>query len=353
MTDQTVLVVDADHETQETMVSTLESEGYLVFTASGRDVSTGLAEKISPALIFLQPAAISVEGFATCKAIHNSPKFRKIPIILLASLKGPLDPRYVSFYGVVDYLRLPLDPDEVSNKTSKILAGSSRDFDALGDDFNLAAAENIPSEDAIREEPRVSGPGYKMSSQDIQPPEDEFALQEDEVPVQDEKKISRAKGQIFDTESDEVSDIGQPNEDYRYHEAHERIKESFYNKGARKRSVKTGILIPVVIVAAVLAVILGGFTAYKFFMSSPKVTAPVAASRPQPLPQKQSELPPLQQDTQKQVQTAVKTLPAETKEVPVKEAPVAPDSKKGTPVVPEKKSDGQTVFFRAVGGIQK
>jgi len=45
MINDTILVVDADHETEEKIVSTLEAEGYLVFTASGRDVSTGMAEK--------------------------------------------------------------------------------------------------------------------------------------------------------------------------------------------------------------------------------------------------------------------------------------------------------------------
>ena len=33
MIDNTVLVVDADQETEEKIVTTLETEGYLVFTA--------------------------------------------------------------------------------------------------------------------------------------------------------------------------------------------------------------------------------------------------------------------------------------------------------------------------------
>ena len=71
MIDNTILVVDADQETEEKIVSTLEAEGYLVFTASGRDISSGMAERISPALIYLKPTANSVEGFEICKTIHS------------------------------------------------------------------------------------------------------------------------------------------------------------------------------------------------------------------------------------------------------------------------------------------
>ena len=121
MIDDTVLVVDADHETEEKIVSTLEAEGYLVFAASGRDVRAGMAEKISPALIYLKPAANSVEGFEVCKAIHNMEKYGNVPIVLLASLRGPLDSRYTTFYGVVDYLKMPLSSGELIEMTKKII----------------------------------------------------------------------------------------------------------------------------------------------------------------------------------------------------------------------------------------
>ena len=342
MTDHTILVVDANEETEETIVSTLEAQGYLVFTASGRDISTGLAEKISPSLIYVKPAAISVEGFATCKLIHHTEKFKKVPILLLASLKGPLDPRYTTFYGVLDYLKLPLDPEEVLKKTAKILGNQSHDIQVPDDDFGLDEEESSPYEEApLLEEPHVvdSDPGDRSS--DMQAPEDEFGLTEEAIVPVDEKP-GYGTEHAGETETDKILDIGQPNEDYRYRETNEPIQENFHPKGTRRRSTKTGLFIPLVIVAAGITIVLAGFLLYKFFISSPKVTAPAAVSRPQPLPQKEAAIPPLQQEPQKQEQAGVKTMPVETKEVPVKE----------TPVATENKADGKPFYSVQLGAFK-
>ncbi|MBS1127489.1 MAG: response regulator, partial [Nitrospirae bacterium] len=209
MIDHTILVVDASEETEEAIVSTLEAQGYLVFTASGRDISTGLAEKISPSLIYVKPAAISVEGFATCKLIHHTEKFKKVPILLLASLKGPLDPRYTTFYGVLDYLKLPLDPEEVLKKTAKILGNQSHDIQVPDDDFGLDEEESSPYEEApLLEEPHVvdSDPGDRSS--DMQAPEDEFGLTEEAIVPVDEKP-GYGTEHAGETETDKILDIGQ------------------------------------------------------------------------------------------------------------------------------------------------
>ena len=127
MIDKTILVIDVDQETEEKIVSTLEAEDYLVFAASGREITSGMAGKISPALIFLKPTANSVEGFEICKTIHGSEAFKNVPIIVLASLKGPLDARYTSFYGIVDFLEMPVSPEAIIEKTEKILGSKSHD----------------------------------------------------------------------------------------------------------------------------------------------------------------------------------------------------------------------------------
>ena len=50
-----------------------------------------------------------------------------MPIIVLASLKGPLDARYTSFYGIVDSLEMPVSPEAIIEKTEKILGSKSPD----------------------------------------------------------------------------------------------------------------------------------------------------------------------------------------------------------------------------------
>lgn len=301
MTDSTILVVDADQETEEKIVSTLEAEGYLVFTASGRSVSAAMAEKINPSLIYLKPAANSIEGFETCKTIHNIEKFRDLPIILLASLKGPLDSRYTTFYGIVDYLKMPVSSDEVIEKTKKILGSGPLNLQEPGEDIGFMEEASAPAEELSR--------------------------------VQDEYS--------FDTEINEISEIGQPSADYSYRDAREKLKVSPGARGMRRRPMQYGLLIPVVVVTAAIAIVAVGFLLYKFFISPAEVKQSVMVNPPQQVRQQDTAvLPPREQ--QKQERPEVEAKPVETKEVPQK-APAA---------VPEAKPVGKPVYSVQLGAFQ-
>ena len=50
MANKTILVIDTDTETIQKIMTALEAEGYLVFTASDKDVSIKMAQKISESL---------------------------------------------------------------------------------------------------------------------------------------------------------------------------------------------------------------------------------------------------------------------------------------------------------------
>ena len=300
MIDDAVLVVDADQETEEKIVSTLKAEGYLVFAASGRDVSTGMAEKISPDLIYLKPAANSVEGFEVCKTIHNMEKYRNVPIILLASLKGPLDSRYTIFYGIVDYLKMPLSSGELIEMTEKILGTRSHDLVESGEeDIGLMEEESV-----LSEKRPVTVNLNEM-------PEEETAAEE-EMPV------TQGPAAV-DKEFADISEAGQPNEDYSYRDSKEDSRDGLFKTGRRRRRNQYSLLSPVVVVTAVIAIVAAGSLSYKFFISTPELKAPVAVIPPKVVQQQEPPvLPPLEQ--QKQEQPVAEAKPAEIKEVP-KEAP--------------------------------
>ena len=265
MIEDTILVVEADHETEEKIVSILETEGYLVFTASGRDVIAGMAEKISPALIYLKPAANSVEGFEVCKAIHNMEKYRNVPIILLASLKGPLDSRYTAFYGIVDYLKMPLSSEELIEKTEKILGSHSHDL-VEPEDEDIGSMK----EESVLKEKRPAT----------------LKFESDEEETAAEREIEGTSA--FDRALADITEVGQPNEDYTYNDSKKGLRGGLLNKG-RRRSKQHDLLIPVLVVLAVIAIGAGGFMGYKFFISAPKIKAPVAVIPPKTV--QQQELP--------------------------------------------------------------
>jgi DNA-binding response OmpR family regulator len=56
MAGKTILAIDNDTETTQQMVSILEAEDYLVFTAPNRDIGIAMAKKVNPSLIFINPA---------------------------------------------------------------------------------------------------------------------------------------------------------------------------------------------------------------------------------------------------------------------------------------------------------
>jgi CheY-like chemotaxis protein/cell division septation protein DedD len=118
MASKTVLVIDADSETEQLIASTLESEGYLVFSVPGGDVGAEMAQKVSPSLIFINP---DETGLDACRTIHGFESLKKVPIILLASSSRAIDRAVTSACGVSDFLEVPFSPEELIEKTARTL----------------------------------------------------------------------------------------------------------------------------------------------------------------------------------------------------------------------------------------
>ena len=121
MAGETILVIDADPDLDERITTALEAKGFLVVTESSRSVNAQMTDTLAPSLIYVKPLELSAEGFKPCKAIHDIPLLKSVPVVILASLKGPLDPRYSTYYGIVDFLNPAFGPDELIGKTEKIL----------------------------------------------------------------------------------------------------------------------------------------------------------------------------------------------------------------------------------------
>jgi cell division septation protein DedD len=121
MTGETILVIDAGEDMDQRMTATLEAESYLVYPVSSQDVTAELAELLRPSLIYIKPLELSPTGLKPCKAIHGIPPLKRVPVIILASLKKGLGPDYSRDYGIVDFLELAFGPEELIEKTGTIL----------------------------------------------------------------------------------------------------------------------------------------------------------------------------------------------------------------------------------------
>lgn len=307
MADKTILVIDADQETEEKIVSTLEAEDYLVFAASGKEITSGMAGRISPALIFLKPTANSVEGFEICKTIHGSDAFKNVPIIVLASLKGPLDARYTSFYGIVDFLEMPVSPEAIIEKTEKILGGKSHD-------------------------PR--GPVV----------EDIGSIEEESAPVE-KTPVTQDKGPV--DQEFTAEDSGQPAEDYSYGGAEETVTRRLLNRGRRRQPKKSALIVPFLLVTAAIAIVAGGFLIYKLFFPLAGVRVPVKVTAPKAVQQKGPPVLPFVAQQPKE-QPVAEAKPAETKEAPQKALP----QEKASAVVPAAKPGVEPFYSVQLGAFK-
>src|SRR4030042_1284877 len=122
MTTKTILIVDTDTDTIQKIMSTLESEDYLVFTASDRDVSIQMAKKVNPSLIFINIGMSGASGLEICKTIHDTETLKNVPIVIITPHGGAIDSRYTALYGIVDFLKKPFTSEELVSKTNNMLA---------------------------------------------------------------------------------------------------------------------------------------------------------------------------------------------------------------------------------------
>ena len=142
MTGKTILAIDTDTETTQQIVSILEAEDYLVFTAPNKDIGLAMAKKVNPSLIFINPALSGASGLEVCKTIHGTEQLKDIPIVVLSSFEGAMDQRYAEVYGIVDSLKKPFTTKELISKTGNVLSMEHGDIQtSVFQDFPSGEAE--------------------------------------------------------------------------------------------------------------------------------------------------------------------------------------------------------------------
>ncbi len=157
MTGMTILIIDTETETIQKIMSTLESEDYLVFTASERDVSIQMAKKINPSLIFINIGMSGASGLEICKTIHDTETLKNVPIVIITPHSGAIDSRYTALYGIVDLLKKPFTSEELVSKTKNVLATKSAEAQPIEEEVEIQPikeeAEIQPIEEKVTAQP--------------------------------------------------------------------------------------------------------------------------------------------------------------------------------------------------------
>lgn len=317
MPGETILLIDTDSETEEMVVSTLETEGYLVFTAPGGDVGVTMAEKVGPSLIFVNAAAAGRGGLEICKTIHDVKSLKNVPIIILTSFEGAMDPRYTSLYGIVDFLKKPFSPQELIEKTGNVLAMRSLDAQLVTDE----ALESVKIvTDLSREEDRTN---IEQEMPDIQKDHPEYK----DVSKLSEIDQSSAETEKEQKEKGDEEEKKEPEETYALEE------------DLREESKKSRILIPVIVLTLII-IVTAGILLYRDSGHKPAVQTPVVVKPPPPVELHGAEVV-SSQEQQKQEQSI-----EELKPPPVSEPVTAPVT------VPEPEPAGKTIYSVQLGAFK-
>jgi CheY-like chemotaxis protein len=191
MANKTVLVIDTDTETIQKVMSGLESEGHLVFTASEKDVSIKMAKKIKPSLILINISMSGASGLEICKAIHGTETLKDIPIVMITPHEGDLDSRHKTVYGVVDTIKKPFETEDLISKATLVMTGASLGAEALEEELEVEPLEEDITAEAVedmdvtivdqerKEDPLAEEVEVLPLDEDItaQPVEDDFEAQ--------------------------------------------------------------------------------------------------------------------------------------------------------------------------------
>ena len=122
-----ILVVDDDPDIIEAITTVLESvEEYDVRTASDGVECIQQVKEDTPDLLILDLLMPRMDGFAVVRDLRGNPRYRKIPVMILTSVREDASyRRYELEMGVrmdvQDYIEKPVPPAELMRRVGNLL----------------------------------------------------------------------------------------------------------------------------------------------------------------------------------------------------------------------------------------
>jgi putative two-component system response regulator len=118
---RSILVIDDDIVTQNTLKSTLTQAGYFVITAGGGQEGIEKASLEHPGLIILDIIMPGMDGSEVAGFLQMDPDTSAIPIIFLSSMIKEDQIRPHGAKGTITYLAKPYDRQKLLNEIKKYL----------------------------------------------------------------------------------------------------------------------------------------------------------------------------------------------------------------------------------------
>jgi len=159
-TKRTILVIDDDQSVCDSISRTLSGRGYEVYAETQHQKGIEKAGEILPDLIFIGLLLNTSNGLKVSKEIHALEELRRVPVVMIISYQGELDPKYTRAIGIVDVLIKPLKESDIIVKTEAVL-GPSEFTDREEETMSVTDNSEITAEAAEPEEDYV----YNLAAQ--------------------------------------------------------------------------------------------------------------------------------------------------------------------------------------------
>lgn len=145
MAGRNILIVDDDNKAVRTMIGVLETKGYAVFASDSKGAALELSHKIRPSLVFVNAILSDASGLEVTRALRALDFMKDVPIIMLTEIDEEFSDRYKSTYGIVSFLKKPIDEKELLRKTALYVMLDSRVGELLpgdeADEFAISPGE--------------------------------------------------------------------------------------------------------------------------------------------------------------------------------------------------------------------
>lgn len=108
-----ILIVDDNERLLAAVQRILESEGYIVFTATDGAVALEMMRETRPNLIIADITMPYMNGYQLHERVRQNPEWAFVPFIFLTGHAMNSDIRYGKEIGVDDYLVKPIEPEDL------------------------------------------------------------------------------------------------------------------------------------------------------------------------------------------------------------------------------------------------
>lgn len=116
-----ILIVDDNQNNIRLLQDILEDEGYEVHSLNSGIPVVETSRRIKPDIILLDIMMPLLDGFEVCKALKEDAELRDTPVIMVTAKSEGKDLKNALEIGAVDYIKKPIDEEEVIARVQSAL----------------------------------------------------------------------------------------------------------------------------------------------------------------------------------------------------------------------------------------